>query len=366
MDKPTMLTYIYSEQAKMLSILDQYPLNIDKALNKIPKDVNKILVLATGSSYNAALSSKYYFEKITNIQMEIQEPYNYSHYEKIDKHIDAVIGISQSGQSTATIEALKKVKQDHPVFSIGVTSLPKTEISEETDTILDILIGREHVGYVTLGFTATVLNMMLLAIRIAAVNHVITSEQELHEIQDLKKLALNIDNVINKTESFIKQHIDSLTKATQFTSIAYGPSVGTCSEMATKFSEVVRVPSQGFELEAFMHGPYLEVNKDHYIFFIETNSQKSIYEKELSLKTYEKKYVSNLYTINFREETSEDEKQLDLINIEDEYKVPFISSTVFQLLAWYISKSKGIDLSKLIFTDFSTAVHNKTVPQKYV
>lgn len=367
MPNPTMLTYINQEQTTMQAILAQYPTNIDTAIEAMPLNQQKVLVLATGSSINAAYSAKHYIEKQTKMRLDIQEPYNYTHYEQIDPELDLVIGISQSGQSTATIEALERVHADHSVFSIGVTSIPGTEITQATNRTLDILTGRERVGYVSLGFTATVLNLMLLGLRVGVKKGLLTAEQEQAELAEFNQLASQIDTIIASTTHFFEQNRDDLRDATQFTSVAYGPSVGTTMEMATKFSEVVRVPSQGFELEAFMHGPYLEVNDQHYQFFIETLAETAIQEKQLALKGYEQRYTDYVYTISFKETAhTVGDKYLQLPKVADEFKVPFVGATVFQVLAWYICKEKGINLSDMIFTDFSEVVHNKTTIQDYV
>ncbi|MCP6519372.1 glucosamine--fructose-6-phosphate aminotransferase, partial [Klebsiella pneumoniae] len=59
--------------------------------------VRRILLLATGSSLNAALCARYFFEQRFGVLVDIKEPYNFTHYETIDPHTDLVVAISQSG-----------------------------------------------------------------------------------------------------------------------------------------------------------------------------------------------------------------------------------------------------------------------------
>lgn len=133
--------------------------------------------------------------------------------------------------------------------------------------------------------------------------------------------------------------------------------------METKFAETVRVASQGYELEVFMHGPYLEVNPQHRIFFIETPSPRL--HKSNLLKAYESRHTDHVFTITTAKESDSD-KVLALDIALDEYKAPYLLIIPFQVMAWYIAKSKGIDLTKRIYTDFSQAVNSKTVVQDYV
>lgn len=362
--KPTMLSYIKEEQATLTAILARYPENIDPVIQAMPKDTRKWLVLGTGSSINAAYSAKYYLEKMAKIKLDIQEPFNFGHYETIDPELEVVFGISQSGQSTSTIDALAKLHSS--LTKIAVTSIPTSEITGVTDATLDTLSGKERVGYVTVGFSATVLALMLLGLRIAAVNGMIDAAQEARELAEFQAMTDKFDQTIDATTRFFETHREDFKESPRFTSIAYGPAVGTAMEMETKFSETVRVPSLGVELEAFMHGPYLEINPQHRLFFIDTPAKAEILEKAELLKLYEEKCTEHVFTISLRKDQADSPHELALGIYPDELKAPYWAILPFQVLAWYISKEKGIDLTQRIYTDFSQAVKSKTVVQDYV
>lgn len=362
-NKPTMLSYIKEEQEVMLKILNNYPANVDCVVEKINNDSQEWLALGTGSSINAMKSAKYYIEKMAKVRIDIQEPYNYCNYETINPSLDLVLGISQSGQSTSTIEALEKIKKQSNLISVAVTSIFDSEITKATALTLDVGSGKERVGYVTLGFTATVLTLMLLGLRLGVKKGSVSIDKEKTELRILKDETLKINDIISKTENFFESHQADFKQATRFSSIGYGAAVGTIKEMETKFSETVRVASQGYELEAFMHGPYLEVNPEHRIFFVETPSPRL--HKSNLLKAYESKHCGHVYTITTEKEVSDD-KTLALDICLDEYKASYLLVIPFQVLAWYIAKSKGIDLTKRIYTDFSQAVNSKTTVQDYV
>ncbi|MFC6177633.1 SIS domain-containing protein [Companilactobacillus huachuanensis] len=367
MTKPTMLTYINQEPEILSTILATYPEQIDPVIKNAPA-TKHWLILATGSSINAAYSAKLYLQKMTGAFIDIEEPYNYLNYEKINPDIDLVIGISQSGQSTATISALKKViKQNHP-FSICVTSRPDTELPMVADTTLDILTGSEKVGYVTLGYNATVLSLMLLGLRYATKLDLINSDMEQSELMAFKSIVQNISPTIEKSIEFFQRFATDFQLAPQFTAIGCGAVLGTLKEMQTKFTEVIRIPSNGFELETFMHGPYLGVHENHRQFFIETNSNSAIVKKQLSLKQYESRSTTHIFTISLtgKKPIIDDGQTLELMNIDDELKSPLLAVIPFQIFAWYIAKVKGINLPHLIFNDFSDIVHNKTEAQQYV
>jgi len=360
-----MMTYIEQEETKMGQILDTYPEQIDQVIDNKILTSKSWLMLGIGSSYNAALSAKYYIEKTAHVLIDLEQPYNYSNYGIVNSNLDVAIGISQSGQSTSTIDAIKKLSNHH-IYTIGVTSQPGKELSKACNATIDILTGREQVGYVSLGFTATVLNLMLLGLRVAFKKGLINETQEAEELSEFNDMVYHFSETIAKTTEFFKNNENDFQNTFQITGIAYGPSVGTIKELETKFTETVRIPADGHELEAFMHGPYLSINSEHRLLFVTTNAKSAVRNKANSLIKYEKEYTKHVFEINYTNHIKKSTKVLNLMNIKDEYKVPFLGALPVQVLAWYITKSRGIDLAEQIFTDFSEKVHNKTEFQNYV
>lgn len=352
-----MMTYIHEEPQVCRKILYSYEKNLKefKALveRKRPKNW---LILATGSSANAMLSAKYYIEKTAGISIEIQEPFNFVHYEKLKPSTDLILAVSQSGHSYSTIEALKKVKKEGQLPTVALTSRLDSPITEYADTIVDIGCGIEKVGFVTKGFTATVLTSMLIGISAGAALGELHPEDVTNEIKKLNRLIDYIPAVIEKTENFYQQHSSELDAIPRFAIIGYGPTVGTAKEAETKLTETVRVPSQGFELEAYMHGPYLEINQDYGLIFIQAKS--SLRERSEKLRNYFLPYTEHCFSISDVSEESH-KKALSLEIEVDEYTSPLLFAIPFQILAFRIAAGRGIDLGVRIFDDFDQVLKSK-------
>ncbi|MCM3239208.1 SIS domain-containing protein [Heyndrickxia oleronia] len=355
--KETMMTYIHEEKDVCEAIVASFREKTKDFCQLVEKSRPKNwLVLATGSSSNAMLSAKYYIEKVAGISIEIQEPFNFVHYETLKDSIDFVIAVSQSGHSFSTIEALKKVQKEAKIPTVALTSQLNSPIVNYADLVLDIGCGTEHVGFVTKGFTATVLTSMLLGIVTGNVLGRLDEMAMDNEIQALKKQIKEIPSIIEKTEEFYKKHAAELHEVQRFSAIGYGPTVGTAKEFETKFTETVRVPSQGFELEAYMHGPYLEVNSNHGLIFLQTESKLS--ERASKLKQYFQAYTDHCFTITSLKQKS-DEKTLALGLEVNEFISPLVMVIPFQLLSYRIATGKGIDLGIRIFDDFDKVLKSK-------
>lgn len=357
--KPTMLSYILSEKEVLLNILSQYDdITIPQSLIKPNTEV---LVLATGSSINVANSVKHFVEERLKVRINIQEPYNFLHYGSMNPETSLIIGISQSGQSTSTIEAIDSLKKVHDIPSMAITTIPNSEITEYVDYTLIVKCGEERVGYVTLGYVSNILEIFLHSLKASVMLKITNLEEEQTLLRLLKENISQIDTIQKDTLAFFEEHKEAFKEANRLVSVGYGPNFGTAKEMETKFSETIRVPSSGYDLEAYMHGPYLEVNPEHHIFFIMTHA--NVLEKANLLHDYESKHAHT-----YRISTINKENKNDLfINCSlPESLTPLLLVIPFQLLCWYVASEKGIDLTQRIYTDFSQAVKSKTKVQNYV
>ncbi len=346
----TMLDYINQEQEALTKILNDYDFSSDLKLAKM----DTVTILATGSSYNACLSAKIAFEKIADVSITIEEPYNFNHYGRLIKSTDTIIGVSQSGKSASTIDAMKKLANSE-IQRIVLTSDGESPIAEVADQVIDLNMGIETVGFVTKGFSATVLQLILLAIKVG-VSKAQIDEGRLKELkQELNEIISDIQNVIDQSNDFFEKHEQLLKLGGRFVALGYGPNWGTAMEFETKFTETVRRPSQGFELEAYMHGPYLEADWEHTLFFIETPSSNQA--RSQALADYMNEYVGTVLKVTT--EKSSDQNVLGLAVSVSEIFSPLLLIIPFQLLAYRTATAKGIDLSKRIFDDFDSVLKSK-------
>lgn len=352
----TMMTYIIQEEKTCKNIIYNYRDNLEPFQRILEeKKAKNWLVLATGSSYNAILSTKYYIERHANVFIQVVEPFTFYHYERLNNTIDLVIAISQSGRSKSTINALQKVKQVSSIPTVVLTSNLDSPIEKYADAVIDIGCGVEKVGFVTNGFTSTVLTLMLIGLVTGKTFSNLSERVMSLEIEKIKDTVERISKIISASENFYKQYWQELVKINRFAVIGYGPTFGTAKESETKFTETIRVPTQGFELEAYMHGPYLEVNQSYGLIFIFTDSDCT--ERAKKLKNFLSSYTDHCFSVTCN--TSDIGKTLNLGVDCDEYLSPLVTVIPFQVLSYLISTGKRIDLNKEIFSGFDLALSSK-------
>lgn len=194
----TMQDYIYEEKEVLSTILKK---NDFSTREHMKKTVN-LLILATGSSYNACLAAKPALESYGDLTVDIQEPFYFSHYGKLSPSIDTVIAVSQSGKSASTVEAVKMIqKQGLPV--VAITNDVQSPLALEAAQIIDLGAGVESVGFVTKGYSATVLQLLLLGIGIGISKNKISKKIEQDYMQHLRKIINHLPAIIQKRKNFL-------------------------------------------------------------------------------------------------------------------------------------------------------------------
>lgn len=353
----TMYTYILEEEEVCKKVLKERKEKTAPFL-EILKNNNsdKLVFLATGSSVNALNCAKYYIENMLNMEVQIKMPGTFIYYDKVFDKDSIVIAISQGGKSTSTIDALKKAKEMGAKDVLVVTGNVDSPICSYVSKVIDINCGEEKVGYVTKGFTATVLTLMLMALEGAYLKNKIDEEIYNLEIMKLEKVISKIPDTIKKSNDWYEANKEEFALAKRMKTVGYGPSVGVASESNTKIAETVRIPISSFELEEYTHGPYLELKDDHYMFFLKTYGDMK--ERIDKLEEYSKRTTNYCYTITY-EETAHDKKTLALGYDEDEDFSTLLFVIPIQILSYRLAEDKGIPLGIRIFTDFHSCLSSK-------
>lgn len=292
MNKLTMMDYINEQPTVCQHIIQNRKQLLTEFINTV-NNSTQWTFLATGSSMNAINSVKYYIERICDIKINIYDPsifvYYMNHWDK-----DSVFfAISQSGKSASTLKSIDKL-QANGIDNVFL--LTTNNAIEDFSKKIIIDCGEEKVGFVTKGFTATVLTLLLMSLEYAISTQKISEKQYDLEIKKLINHVALIDQIIGNAHSWYKQNKQAIIEATRYIIIAYGDYIGIANEAETKITETVRYPTSSYELEEYMHGPYLELNSSHCIFFLESGNP--LLERSKLLKKYLQNQGALCYSIS--------------------------------------------------------------------
>ena len=235
---------------------------------------DSILIIACGSSYNASMSARPFIRKIMNMNVSVISPYTFEHYEDSIIGNPFVVVVSQSGCSTNSISALKKLQaMNHR--TIGITSNVNSDFGDGIcDVVVDYGIGIETVGYVTLGMVGLVLFFMLFALN-AAKGSMIDDEKYNYYLNELKKTADAHESIQKNVKEFYEENKKNLLSMQNSYMVGMGPNFGTALEGALKFGETIQIVSVAYELEEFLHGPNFQITPNYTLFLVDNEDETS-------------------------------------------------------------------------------------------
>lgn len=267
-------------------------------------DIKRIYFLGSGTSYNVSQIAAYYFKHIVGIEGIAQYPTVFKNYEKADwtgiLRNDQIlfVGISQSGTSVSTCEVMAYAKENgYP--TLALTGNLESEITKHVDTAVHLLVGEELTPPETKGYTVSVLSAYLWAVGVAREKGIYSEEQYRTAIREAWELADNFQTVIEESEAWYDRNRASIVNSDRLFVLGYGIDYGSMLEGMLKVGEMLRLPTIGYELEEYSHGPTMALKPNQTLFMI--GSDEAEFERMLQFRAAFKKYTDRVHVITCRE-----------------------------------------------------------------
>jgi glucosamine--fructose-6-phosphate aminotransferase (isomerizing) len=308
------------------------------------KNASRIIMVACGTSWHAGLIAEYVFEELCRIPVEVEYASEFRYRNPVIHKGDVIIAISQSGETADTIVAIEKAKEQG-AFIFGVVNVVGSSISRISNAGAYTHAGPEIGVASTKAFTAQLVVLTLIALKIAKEKNTISEERyvhlinELHNIPDKVKEILPMNELIKKLAEKYKDSKDALY-------LGRGYNFPVALEGALKLKEISYIHAEGYAAAEMKHGPIALVDETLPVVFVATKD------------SYHEKIISNIQEIKARKGkviaviSNGDEvipKMSDDIMIvpeADELVAPMLSVIPLQLFAYHIGVAKGCDVDK--------------------
>ncbi|MBE7710589.1 MAG: glutamine--fructose-6-phosphate transaminase (isomerizing) [Cyanobacteria bacterium SIG31] len=350
--KHFMLKEIHEQPDVVRNVLSGKLRAIDEAitLNEVTldkdnlKNLNRIQVVACGTSLHAAMVGKYIIEQLCGIAVDVEPASEFIYRRTITDKNTLVIGVSQSGETADTITAVRQAKALGSHILI-VTNRPDSTMAREADSLVPVNAGIEVSVAATKSYMAQVISFYLLALYMAEVKESAAKE----DIQKLKHELIILPQKIEKVLSH-KEDIQICARkfsgAKDFIFIARGINFPTALEGALKLKEISYINATGYTAGELKHGPIAMLDESMPVLSILMKG--GVYEKILSNSEEAKARNARMIALT----NSEDQKLKDLFeNIMyvpeiDEMLSPALAIVPLQLLAYYIAEFLGKDVDQ--------------------
>lgn len=264
-----MLDYVKVTPAKLKeNIADKNNL-VSPLVNLFFKQKNgSVTIAASGSSFNAVMMSKPYLKMRLARSVEVVTPELFELTRTSKNMNNFTFFVSQSGASTNILHAMKFVNERNG-RTIALTGNTHSEVAQKADIVIDYGVGKETVGYVTVGLSTLVMYLVLFA------NEVAQREQRpIDSDDDLLQLPEIMTETINTALEFVNDHFMELAQMGPTFICGNNMNLSVAREAALKFQETLKIPTLHYEIEEFMHGPDIQLNPQYSIFLID-NPQAS-------------------------------------------------------------------------------------------
>ena len=308
------------------------------------KNLNRIQIIACGTSLHAAMVGKYIIEDFCKIPVDIEASSEYIYRNTVtDKHT-LVIGVSQSGETADTLTAIKQSKARGSHILI-ITNRPDSAMAREADSLLSVNAGIEVSVAATKSYIAQLTSFYLLALYMAEIKGTMTSDNLKRIKSEMLLLPQKIEQILAHKEE-IQKCARKYANTRDFIYIARGINYPTALEGALKLKEISYINATGYPAGELKHGPIAMLDETMPVLSILMNG--SVYEKLLSNSEEAKARNARMIALT----NSTDEKLNDLfdyiIRVPDvmELLSPLIAMIPLQLIAYYIAEFLGKDVDQ--------------------
>ena len=253
--------------------------NIELPANDIDlASIERLTMVACGTAFYAALTAKYWFEKIARVPVEVDVASEFRYREPPVAPGTSALFVSQSGETADTLAALRYMTSQNATI-ISVVNVPESSIARESDLVLPLHAGVEIGVASTKAFTAQLTVLALLAIKVAYAKGVISEAQYREYISDINRIpelvsqALGIDTAVQKVAR-------KLATAQDVIFLGRGAMYPIAMEGALKLKEISYIHAEGYPSGELKHGPIALIDKK--IPVVVLAPMDSLFEKSVS------------------------------------------------------------------------------------
>ncbi|HEY6586468.1 MAG TPA: glutamine--fructose-6-phosphate transaminase (isomerizing), partial [Candidatus Methanoperedens sp.] len=320
-------------------ILGEVTLSIDEI-----KDLERIVIIACGTSYNAGLLGRYLFESLAGIHTDVEISSEFRYANPVLSGSTLVIAISQSGETADTIAATREAKT-YGCHTLAITNVVGTTLSREVENIVYTRAGPEIGVAATKTFTSQLIALYLLSIYFARKRKKMDVDRSKRLLVSMKQLPGMIQQILNNKE-FIQKQAKRFSNARDYFFLGRSLNFPIALEGALKLKEISYIHAEGYAAGELKHGPLALISKDTPVVALATRS--STYDKIVNNIKEVKARSAQVIAIACADD-NEIDKYVDVVikvPIADELLYPVLTSVVVQLLAYNSADALGCPIDK--------------------
>ena len=308
------------------------------------QDIDQIYIIACGSAYHVGMAAQYVFEDMVRVPVRVELASEFRYRNPILNPKALAIIISQSGETADSLAALRLCKENN-IRTLGIVNVVGSSIAREADNVFYTLAGPEISVATTKAYSTQLIAAYVLAIQFAKVKGTISEEQYAAYIKELETLPDKIQRIIDDKER-IQWFASKQANAKDVFFIGRGIDYAICLEGSLKMKEISYIHSEAYAAGELKHGTISLIEDGTLVIGVLT--QPSLYEKTVSNMVECRSrgaYLMGLTT--FGNYNIEDTADFTVYMPKtDPHFATSLAVIPLQLLGYYVSVAKGLDVDK--------------------
>ena len=308
------------------------------------KEISQIYIVACGSAYHVGMAAQYVIEDLARIPVRVELASEFRYRNPILDPKGLVIIISQSGETADSLAALRESKE-MGIKTLGIVNVIGSSIAREADNVFYTLAGPEISVATTKAYSTQLIATYALAIQFAKIRGQITEEQYAGYIEELQSIPEKIQRIIEDKER-LQWFASKQVNAKDIFFIGRGIDYAISLEGSLKMKEISYIHSEAYAAGELKHGTISLIEEGTLVIGVLT--QPELYEKTLSNMVECKSrgaYLMGLTT--FGHYNIEENADFSVyIPKTDPHFATSLAVIPLQLLGYYVSVAKGLDVDK--------------------
>ena len=345
----------------MMKEIHEQPRAVQDTLNSVWKDgridleevglsdeeirkLSRIYIVACGSAWHVGMAAQYVIEDLAKVPVRVELASEFRYRKPILEKDSMVIVISQSGETADTLAALREAK-NRGITTLAIVNVVGSSIAREADHVFYTMAGPEISVATTKAYSAQLIACDCLALQLAYVRGEITEETYINLIAELQTLPGKIQEIISDKER-IQWFAAKFANVQDVFFIGRGIDYAICLEGSLKMKEISYIHSEAYAAGELKHGTISLIEDGTLV--ISCLTQNDLYEKMISNMVEVKSrgaYLMGLTT--YGHYSIEDTAEFTVyVPKTDEHFTPSLAVVPLQLMGYYISVARGLDVDK--------------------
>jgi len=308
------------------------------------KDIEKITIVACGTSWHAGLVGKFYIENFAKIPVEVDIASEFRYRNPIITNKTLLIPISQSGETADTIAALRMSKKMGAKV-VSICNVVGSTIARESDGVIYTHAGPEIGVASTKAFTTQLASLFLFALFLGQKKGILEKSEIKSILNELIQLPEKIEEVL-KHDKQIEDIAKEFVRYKNFLYLGRHYNYPIALEGALKLKEISYIHAEGYPAGEMKHGPIALIDKEMPVFVLGTKSR--VYDKMLAnveeVKARDGIVISTV-TKGDKDIISKSDYSFVLPDTLEEL-TPFLNSIIIQLFAYHAANLLGLDVDQ--------------------